>query len=279
MKCFVIMPISDHSEYNTGHFKRVYEYIIRPACINAGFEPIRADEILTTNHIALDIIRNILDCEMAICDLSSRNPNVLYELGIRQAFNLPVTLIKDDKTERIFDIQEFRDVSYDHTLRIDNVKETISELSETLKNTFNNKNEVNSLINLLGVKEAKITKETILSADTTLIVNMLQNFDSRLSSIENTIQFQSTVSKNLEHSSSLNQDSFLTTKDLNTLKQGQQVLHERFGIGTIEEITPRGTDLANTLIKVKFKSGVKALVFGFAKLIRVGWSGSSIMSN
>jgi hypothetical protein len=121
-KCFVIMPISDLDGYAPGHFGRVYEHIIKPACDLAELDPVRADDIMTTNYIALDIIKHIINSEMAICDLSGRNPNVLYELGIRQAFNLPVTLIKDQKTNRIFDIQGFRDVEYDESLRIDNVK-------------------------------------------------------------------------------------------------------------------------------------------------------------
>ena len=85
--CFVIMPISDVDTYDKGHFGRVYEYIIKPACAAAGFRPTRADEVQATNYIVVDILRKILDAEMMICDLSSRNPNVLYELGIRQAFN------------------------------------------------------------------------------------------------------------------------------------------------------------------------------------------------
>lgn len=132
-KCFVIMPISDSDNYPSGHFGRVYEFIIKPACIKAGFKPVRADEILTTNYIALDIIKHIISSEMAICDLSGRNPNVLYELGVRQAFNLPVTLIKDTGTPRIFDIQGFRDVEYDENLRIDTVQGEIDAICEVLK--------------------------------------------------------------------------------------------------------------------------------------------------
>lgn len=41
---------------------------------------------------------------MAICDLSSRNPNVMYELGIRQAYGKKVVLIQDDATDKIFDV-------------------------------------------------------------------------------------------------------------------------------------------------------------------------------
>ena len=167
-KCFIIMPISDAENYPSGHFGRVYEYIIKPACSIAEFQPIRADDIMTTNYIALDIIKNILQCEMALCDLSSRNPNVLYELGIRQAFNLPVSLIKDIKTPRIFDIQGFRDVEYDEALRIDNVEEAIDNIAQTLKNTFESTNEINSLITLLGIEPAKITDRKEISPDTEL---------------------------------------------------------------------------------------------------------------
>ena len=101
--CFIIMPISDQDGYDKGHFNRVYEHLIKPACIKAGFKPIRADEEVKTNYIVVDIIRKILDSEMVLCDLSAKNPNVLYELGLRQAFNRKVVLIKDKKTNRIFE--------------------------------------------------------------------------------------------------------------------------------------------------------------------------------
>ena len=101
------MPISDTDDYPSGHFNRVYLHLLRPAIEKAGFEATRADEIQETNFIVLDIVQHLLSAEMCICDLSSKNPNVLYELGIRQAFNLPVCLIKDDLTSRIFAIQSY----------------------------------------------------------------------------------------------------------------------------------------------------------------------------
>ena len=132
MKCFVIMPISDAEGYSIGHFNRVYQYLLRPAIEKAGFEAIRADEIEETNFIVLDIVQHLLSAEMCICDLSSKNPNVLYELGIRQAFNLPVCLIKDDLTSRIFDIQGFRDCEYSSSLRIDEVQDGIDIMKAKL---------------------------------------------------------------------------------------------------------------------------------------------------
>ena len=80
-ECFVIMPISDCASYSPGHFTRVYQDIIKPACQLAGFRPIRADDVVQTNLIHLDILQKLLHSPMALCDLSSLNPNVLFELG------------------------------------------------------------------------------------------------------------------------------------------------------------------------------------------------------
>lgn len=181
--CFVIMPISDTEGYAPGHFGRVYEYIIKPACKLAGFVPVRADEVKTTNYIAIDIVKKIVEADMALCDLSSQNANVLYEVGIRQAFNKPVSFIKDSITKRIFDIQGFRDISYDENLRIDTVQKTIIELKEVLLNTFKNKNEINSLITMLGIKPATVS-ETSITMDTELILNSIQELATRIQVVE-----------------------------------------------------------------------------------------------
>ena len=59
--CFVIMPISDQDGYPKGHFTRVYNHIIKPACLAAGFEAIRADDEAKTNYIVIDVIKKIID--------------------------------------------------------------------------------------------------------------------------------------------------------------------------------------------------------------------------
>ena len=69
-KCFVIMPISDAEGYDKGHFTRVYEHLVKPAVIEAGFEPMRADDTSKANFIVVDILKQILESDMAICDLT-----------------------------------------------------------------------------------------------------------------------------------------------------------------------------------------------------------------
>ncbi|WP_073087673.1 hypothetical protein [Winogradskyella jejuensis] len=179
------MPISDNVDYPEGHFSRVYQHLIKPACEQANYEPLRADDVKKTNYIAIDVVRRIIESDMVICDLSSQNPNVLYELGIRQAFDKPVVLIKDSKTKRIFDIQGFRDFEYDETLRVDSVQEDIKKLTEIIYSTTKNEIEdVNSLVSLLSIKSASLGESKEISPESKLILNSLSEIEKRLSSME-----------------------------------------------------------------------------------------------
>jgi len=78
-ECFVAMPISDPDGYEPGHFLRVYEQVFRPACERAGVRAVRADDVRETNLIHLDVLRRLVDSPVVLCDLSGRNPNVLFE--------------------------------------------------------------------------------------------------------------------------------------------------------------------------------------------------------
>jgi len=261
------MPISDVEPYESGHFKRVYEYIIKPAIIRAEFTPVRADDILHTNFIAIDIIKRIITSEMAICDLSSRNPNVLYELGIRQAFDLPVTFIKDTITTRVFDIQGFRDIEYDENLRIDNVEQIIDNLAETIKNTYNGKgtSEVNSLVSLLGIHSAKISNQHEISTDTQLILNTLDNLASRIVEMEKSISSSRNSSQSIPANDELQNWLAIEQAEINTLKVGDIVYHKKFGAGKITKLegTPQ-----NPIATVPFASGEKKLMLNYANLFR-----------
>ncbi|EPB8258589.1 hypothetical protein ACRTGY_001351 [Clostridium perfringens] len=166
--CFVIMPISDNNNYEKGHFNFVYEDIFKPAIESAGFKPYRVDENKSSSVIHLEIIKALLDAPMAICDLSSKNPNVLYELGIRQAFDKPVVLVGDNNPGEIFDIGNINTYKYDKVLSYRSVIKDQNEISEMIKKTYDNHNkgiDSNSLIKLLNINSAaqSIDKEKDLN--------------------------------------------------------------------------------------------------------------------
>lgn len=153
-ECFIIMPISDVDGYPKGHFGHVYENIIYPSCEMAGYRAVRADEVKATNLIHLDILKNLIDAPIAICDLSSRNPNVLFELGIRQAFDKPVVLIQEAGTPKIFDIAPLRYLEYSKEMKYHDVLQMQKELKDAIEATAAAEGEagnVNSIVKLLAL--------------------------------------------------------------------------------------------------------------------------------
>lgn len=199
------MPISDQEGYDVGHFGRVYEHLIKPACIQAGFIPIRADEQSKTNYIVVDIIKKILEADMVVCDLSAKNPNVLYELGIRQAFNKRALLIKDKRTSKIFDIQGLRYIEYHEDLRIDSVQNRVVEISKGIKETYDaSETEINSLIQLLSIKPAQLKDTVELSDDTSVILKAINSINDRLSFMEGRIKLVKNVMGESTHSYDIN---------------------------------------------------------------------------
>lgn len=135
-KCFVIMPISDTEGYNKGHFTKVYEHLIKPACELAELEPDRVDDSKASDIIHRDIFNKLLNSPMAICDISSKNPNVFFELGIRLALNKPVTIIKDNKTTQVFDIGIIKYINYDSELQYGEVIKSQKDIADSLIQTF-----------------------------------------------------------------------------------------------------------------------------------------------
>ena len=148
------MPISDADGYEKGRFLRVYEDIVKPAVEAADFTSRRADEVKETNFIHLDILKKLIDAPIAICDLSSRNPNVLFELGIRQAFDKPVVLIQEKGTPKIFDIGPLRYLEYDKGMKYHEVLKTQSELTDAIiatKAAEGQQGNINSIVRLMAL--------------------------------------------------------------------------------------------------------------------------------
>lgn len=157
--CFVIMPISDADGYPDGHFSEVYSELIMPAVSDAGYECVLATSTGSAHMIQLEVVTKIATAPLCICDLSTNNPNVLFEYGLRQAFDLPTVLIKDDKTRRIFDLSGFRDIEYDHSLRISNTFAARKKLVKAIKDTVEGAGDgqqVFSLVRLMNLTKAAL---------------------------------------------------------------------------------------------------------------------------
>lgn len=185
--CFVIMPISDQPKYPAGHFDKIYEQIIVPAVKEAEFEPIRADSNQICDSIMQKILKNLVECDMAICDLSSRNPNVMYELGIRQAYGKKVVLVQDDVTDKIFDVAGIKTVFYKRDRLYENVIKAKDDIANAIKETYANGSF--SLMSIANLENATVDNSKVDEAVFGRF--MMKSIYSKLDAMEDSIRLLS----------------------------------------------------------------------------------------
>lgn len=181
-KCFVIMPIADPKDlsYSSGHFSRVYKEIIAPACLEADFEPHLANTSSESHSIVLHILKSLVTADMVVCDLSTANPNVLYELGIRQMAKKPVALIRDEKPQHIFDINFIRYTNYDSSLRSDLVRDNIDSISKAIRETYENREDnTQAFMDQLGT-QLKLEEKSVEVSSTEYLMSKLEMIDQVL---------------------------------------------------------------------------------------------------
>lgn len=104
--CFVLMPFG-------GWFDQYYELVFRPAIEATGLAPKRADDIYRPGTIVNDIWAFTKAAKLLLADLTDRNPNVFYELGLAHALAKPVILVTDSIDEVPFDLRALRVIEYD----------------------------------------------------------------------------------------------------------------------------------------------------------------------
>jgi len=106
--CFVLMPFSKE-------FKNQWELAFKPAIEEAGMSPWRGDDkALGTNIIIRDVTRCISEAVLIIADLTGKNPNVMYELGLAHAAKKPVIMLTQNEEDIPFDIKHIRYLKYDY---------------------------------------------------------------------------------------------------------------------------------------------------------------------
>src|ERR1022692_3500392 len=107
--CFVMQPFAPP-------FGGYYEKIFKAAIEKAGLVPVRADaEIFGTGKIIDQIWRGINNAKVLIAELTTRNVNVFYELGLAHALQKPVVLVASNKPDVPFDLKHIRVIYYDVT--------------------------------------------------------------------------------------------------------------------------------------------------------------------
>jgi len=104
--CFVLMPFGSY-------FDTYYRDVYSPAIKEAGFEPVRADDLFSTGSIIEQIWEQISKAKVLLAELTGKNPNVFYELGLAHASKKPVVFVTGSLEDVPFDLRHLRVIPYD----------------------------------------------------------------------------------------------------------------------------------------------------------------------
>src|SRR3990172_491888 len=111
--CFVIMPFGQQGTVEYERNFSIYRDMIKPVVEGCGYEAIRADEVEHPGSITRSIIEYLHRSDLVVSDLSGRNANVFYELGVRHAlYRAGTVLICRAGEELPFDIKDYRVLFY-----------------------------------------------------------------------------------------------------------------------------------------------------------------------
>jgi hypothetical protein len=116
--CFVVMGFGKKTDFETGRtfdLDKSYRNLIKPAVVAAGYECVRADDIVHSGLIDVPMYEQLLAADVVVADLSTSNKNAFYELGVRHALRPYTTIvIAEDGMKPPFDVNHVVVRSYKH---------------------------------------------------------------------------------------------------------------------------------------------------------------------
>lgn len=133
--CFIVTAIGESGTPTRERADNVYRYLIAPVCEELGYKPVRVDHVNAVDNINETVINYLKTAPMVIADMTEHNPNAFYELGFRQARELPLVPIIKVGERLPFDVITTRTVFYDTDVaKIEDSKENLKSKILSFKN-------------------------------------------------------------------------------------------------------------------------------------------------
>lgn len=180
--CFIVTAIGESGTETRDRADEVFSYLIAPVCEELGYKPVRVDQVDAVDNINETIINYLKTAPMVVADMTGHNPNAFYELGFRQALELPLVPIIQAGNGLPFDVISQRTVFYN--LSVGKIKQSKKDLKAKMKSFENFEMPENRA-------ERDLTLEDLndnLTKKLDKILNLLENQQS-YSSLVNTHDF------------------------------------------------------------------------------------------
>lgn len=108
--CFVLMPFGDMRD-----LQRIYHDHVKPVIEHCGLRCERADDIYDVSGVMQSVWEGINKARIVVADLTERNSNVFYELGVAHTLGKPVIMLSQSIDFVPFDLRHLRCIVYTYT--------------------------------------------------------------------------------------------------------------------------------------------------------------------
>lgn len=199
----IVMPIAPIDGCSAEHWMDIKRIIIESLASIPEYEtnPRIVSEGDSTGLIHKRIVEGLYSSDIVICDVSCKNPNVMFELGMRLAFDRPTVIIKDDQTGYSFDTGVIEHLQYPRDLRYKDIVEFKEQLAKKVKATYlesiKDPDHSPFLKSFGTFKVAKIN-ETLVPSEQ-LIIESLNELQNDMSIIKMAIKPRNSIPSNLRH--------------------------------------------------------------------------------
>jgi hypothetical protein len=240
--CGIVMPISAIDGCSESHWLDV-RAIIKDSISNAGFDPHLVSDADDIGVIQKRIVQNLYDNPIVVIDVSCKNPNVMFEMGMRLAFDKPAVVIKDDKTPFSFDTAPIEHLTYPRDLRFSQIVDFKENLTSKLKGTYSkaiSDNNYSTFLKHFGeFKVAKIDKKEVAAQE--ILIEEVRNLRSLILDNRSVPKFVSKTgeTKNVYGRKIRFVFSKVLAMDLNAHALLNELKHIS-GVGTIQLINTEG---------------------------------------
>ena len=128
--CFIVTPIGDDNTEIRRHIDGIIDQAIEPA-IGGEFDIRVAHREFEIGSINDRVIKNVYNADLVIANLTTLNPNVMFELAMRYSYGKPAIVIAEKNTKLPFDMIE------ENTLFYVNDPTGAAELKNNIKKVVN----------------------------------------------------------------------------------------------------------------------------------------------
>ncbi|KVN46923.1 hypothetical protein WT12_15190 [Burkholderia territorii] len=138
LQCGIVMPIAAMDGVTADHWAEVKTIIIEAmnTLDSPRFSTALVSDADDVGVIQKRIVQGVYSSDVVVCDVSGKNPNVMFELGMRLAFDKPTVIIKDDKTDYMFDTGVIEHLTYPRDLRFTRIVEFKQLLAKKVLATY-----------------------------------------------------------------------------------------------------------------------------------------------